>query len=600
MIWLLMLLCLLAGIGINALAEESVADESLAADDSEEAYQYNLEKDKEFTWEAYEASREAAPENGISTYAMSDLTEEQRNIVRRAEEQANIAWTPVKNIKSWNNSRTFEAGVTYYGIPYGQPVYGAYVPWVASLSDFSKAVKDGSSKMYTQRSSYGGTEFPYYSSDCSSFVAWAWGLSYRQTTRSLAKFGTRVSSLNQIQVGDILLKEGVHTLLVEDVKYQNGTLVSVTTIEQTPPIILRTVWGGKSAKTLANLQSAYLNKGYLIYRSKKVTDQNKNSSDISGGSSDTDTGSGTHVFYQAHQQTYDWFVSVSDGEEAGITGKAKRMEALKVKITNGGNGGVTYRAHCQTYGWRDWVSDWQIAGTTGEAKRMEAVQIKLTGDLANQYDIYYRVHSQTYGWLDWAKNGESAGTENCAKRMEAIEIRLVKKGGAAPGKTTRPFVKGTTGGGQLTPSLQYQAHQQTYGWFPAVKDGQEAGITGRAKSMEALKINLLNGGDSTITYRAHCQTYGWMNWVTGGQIAGTVGQAKRMEAVEIKLTGQAASQYDIYYRAHCQTYGWLGWAKNGESAGTEGCAKRLEAIEIKLVRKGGAAPGSTVNRFIKR
>ena len=118
--------------------------------------------------------------------------------------------------------------------------------------------------------------------------------------------------------------------------------------------------------------------------------------------------------------------------------------------------------------------------------------------------------------------------------------------------------------------------------------------------MEALKVNLLNGGDSTITYRAHCQTYGWMDWMTGGQVAGTVGQAKRMEAVEIKLTGQAAAQYDIYYRAHCQTYGWLGWAKNGESAGTEGCAKRLEAIEIKLVRKGGAAPGSTVNRFIKQ
>ena len=179
--------------------------------------------------------------------------------------------------------------------------------------------------------------------------------------------------------------------------------------------------------------------------------------------------------------------------------------------------------------------------------------------------------------------------------MEAIEIRLVKKGGAAPGKTTRPFVSG-----RRDVSLTYQAHQQTYGWFPAVKDGEEAGITGRAKSMEALKINLLNGEDSTITYRAHCQTYGWMNWVTGGQIAGTVGQAKRMEAVEIKLTGQAASQYDIYYRAHCQTYGWLGWAKNGESAGTEGLGKRMEAIQIRLVKKGEKAPtGTQAKAFIK-
>ena len=60
-----------------------------------------------------------------------------------------------------------------------------------------------------------------------------------------------------------------------------------------------------------------------------------------------------------------------------------------------------------------------------------------------------------------------------------------------------------------------------------------------------------------------------------------------------------AEQYDIYYRVHSQTYGWLGWAKNGESAGTEGQAKRLEAIEIQLVEKGGAAPGSTEQAFIK-
>ena len=51
---------------------------------------------------------------------------------------------------------------------------------------------------------------------------------------------------------------------------------------------------------------------------------------------------------------------------------------------------------------------------------------------------------------------------------------------------------------------------------------------------------------------------------------------------------------------HAQTYGWLGWAKNGEKAGTEGLAKRLEAIQIVLVEKGGAAPGSTNNFFIKK
>jgi uncharacterized protein YjdB len=87
--------------------------------------------------------------------------------------------------------------------------------------------------------------------------------------------------------------------------------------------------------------------------------------------------------------------------------------------------------------------------------------------------------------------------------------------------------------------------------------------------------------------------------VKNGAVSGTTGKAKRLEAIEIKLSGDAATRYDIYYRVHSQTYGWMGWAKNGEPAGTEGLAKRLEAIEIKLVPKGGAAPGSTERHYVK-
>ena len=73
-----------------------------------------------------------------------------------------------------------------------------------------------------------------------------------------------------------------------------------------------------------------------------------------------------------------------------------------------------------------------MAGTSGKAKRLEAIQIRLTGELAEKYDVYYRVHAQSYGWLAWAKNGESAGTEGLAKRLEAIQIVLVPKSGPAP------------------------------------------------------------------------------------------------------------------------------------------------------------------------
>ena len=87
---------------------------------------------------------------------------------------------------------------------------------------------------------------------------------------------------------------------------------------------------------------------------------------------------------------------------------------------------LQYRVHVQTYGWQDWKSDGEIAGSTGQAKRIEAIQICLTGKYADKYDIYYRVHSQTYGWLDWAKNGQKAGSLGYAKRLEALEICLVE------------------------------------------------------------------------------------------------------------------------------------------------------------------------------
>ena len=95
-------------------------------------------------------------------------------------------------------------------------------------------------------------------------------------------------------------------------------------------------------------------------------------------------------------------------------------------------GSITCEAHVQDIGWQSPVADWNTAGTTGKNKKIEAVKINLTEQLAATYDVYYRVHSANYGWLGWAKNGESSGTAGYAKRLEAIQILLVPKGGSAP------------------------------------------------------------------------------------------------------------------------------------------------------------------------
>ena len=114
-------------------------------------------------------------------------------------------------------------------------------------------------------------------------------------------------------------------------------------------------------------------------------------------------------------------------------------EALKIWVDSEADVDVEYLAHCQTYGWLNWQKNGSVSGTTGLAKRMEAIRIKLTGADADKYDIYYRVHCQTFGWLDWAKNGAPAGSAGYAKRMEAIQIVVVPKGSAAPGSTLRAY-----------------------------------------------------------------------------------------------------------------------------------------------------------------
>lgn len=298
------------------------------------------------------------------------------------------------------------------------------------------------------------------------------------------------------------------------------------------------------------------------------------------------------INYKTHVQSYGWEASwKKDGVQSGTTGEAKRLEGIKINLSGDYSGSILYKTHIQSYGWEsEWKRDGSLSGTMGEAKRLEAIQIKLDGDISNLYDVYYRVHAQHFGWLDWAKNGEKAGTAGYAYRLEAIQIVLVEKDGNAPGNTDNCYYQ---------KHVLYNTHVQTYGWQGYFADGDVSGTTGEAKRLEGIQIILDNQEYSgNIEYRTHIQSYGWeSSWKKNNEISGTSGEAKRLEAIQIRLTGDMNNNYDVYYRVHAQHFGWLGWAKNGEKSGTAGYAYRLEAIQIVLVKKGGSAPGSTVNKF---
>lgn len=132
--------------------------------------------------------------------------------------------------------------------------------------------------------------------------------------------------------------------------------------------------------------------------------------------------------YSTHIQNVDWMNYVEEGKTSGTTNQGKRMEAIRIKLTDfDGNSGISYRTHVSDIGWQNWVSSNQVAGTEGQNKPIEAIEINLAGGNIGFFDIYYRMHVANMGWLGWAKNGEKAGTTGGAIQAEAIEIKLVPK-----------------------------------------------------------------------------------------------------------------------------------------------------------------------------
>lgn len=293
-----------------------------------------------------------------------------------------------------------------------------------------------------------------------------------------------------------------------------------------------------------------------------------------------------NISYQAHNSSIGWKDYVSDGTQAGITGK--NLEALKIKLINSDySGGVSYSSYVNNTGWQSYVSNNNLSGTTGQSKNIEAIKIKLTGTISEHYDIYYSVYVSNEGWLDWAKNDQATGNIGYGKSIQAIKIKLIEKGKEAPGATNNLYKEADL-------KIQYSSYIKGDKWQSEVANGVTSGTTGQSKQIEAMKIKLnkkiITGN---VSYSTHVSNIGWQNYVSDGTQTGKIGN--KIEAIKIKLNGDIASHYDIYYRVHVSTVGWMGWTSNGEIAGTTGAGLAVEAIQIKLVEKGGTAPTNSDN-----
>lgn len=182
----------------------------------------------------------------------------------------------------------------------------------------------------------------------------------------------------------------------------------------------------------------------------------------------------------------------------GTTGKALRMEAIKIESTD-----TLYRirVHQKDIGWSAWVENGQWAGVKGKSKQIEAVQIQVIHFKA-------RGHVQDTGWQGWQPDGEIIGTTGKGKRLEALQIDP----------------RGLT--------IQAKAHLQDDGWvdYGTITKSTVIGSVGQKKRLECLCFK------GAFEYRVHIQGSGWTDWTKADGIAtlGTVGQALRIEAIQYR------------------------------------------------------------------
>jgi len=191
------------------------------------------------------------------------LSQGQINIVKRARQMTEIEWIPLRTIRSWREHPNFEAGMTYKGIPYGRPIN--HVPVDISLEEFINAVNDLDSRMYTSNSTRDSVA-PFYSTDCSAFVSYAWGVP-RHWTWEFPQIADNIgNNLHDIEVGDILNNPHIHVVLVTDIVKESDEIISIEISEAFGKISRRRWFGEGHERTLNQINSNYLNSGYNILR----------------------------------------------------------------------------------------------------------------------------------------------------------------------------------------------------------------------------------------------------------------------------------------------------------------------------------------------
>ena len=131
------------------------------------------------------------------------------------------------------------------------------------------------------------------------------------------------------------------------------------------------------------------------------------------------------------------------------------------------------------------------------------------------------------------------------------------------------------------PAFGYQTHVHVNGWGAWNKENQISNDVDKKRDIQAVKINFPN---HKIFYSVYYnEAEGWSEEVSDGEQAGTTGKQKSIYGIKIRLDENGAKKFDIFYRVHKFDGEWTAWSKNGAELLSDG--QKLNAVQIKLENK---------------
>ena len=128
------------------------------------------------------------------------------------------------------------------------------------------------------------------------------------------------------------------------------------------------------------------------------------------------------LIYQTHVAKKSWSAWFNENQISNDIEQQLDIQAVKINFPG-------HKVYYSVYfndaeGWSEEVTNGEQAGTTGKSKAIYGIKIRFDEAGAKEFDILYRVHTFDGNWTDWAKNGEVIYSHG--QKLNAIQIKLEK------------------------------------------------------------------------------------------------------------------------------------------------------------------------------